>query len=204
MNRYFLSLAMFGGLFFNSEASLFWGGICGNSNNSIKYTYGQEGNSVTWTEPRVDDKGFTTYVPIRQRIPGDFSPPDLVVDIEVTFERVTELEGRDESGCQTNSEEEKSWRSGWSDYLGKVTIVKKDGSSFPKGSRNLSQDGKTISAHLMCILWAISPRARSLSTRGLKQILGWIFLKKVRWDLANWRVERKIRSPNGPRPASFP
>ena len=153
MNRYLLSLALFSGLFFNSEASLFWGGICGNSNNSIKYTFGQEGNSVTWTEPRVNDKGFTTYVPIWQRIPGDFSPPDLVVDIVVTFEEVMELEKGNETGCQTNNEEERSWRSGWRDFLGKVTIVKKDGSSFPKDTRNLSQDGKTISAHLMCTSW---------------------------------------------------
>ena len=153
MNHYLLSLAMFSGLFFSSGANASFGGgstHCSNSNDTIKYsTRIQDENSVTWSEPQVDDKGRTSYVPIQRKIPSYFSPPDFVVDIEVIFERIMELEKVHKSGCRSGGEKW-SWESGWTDFLGKVTIVKKDGSAFPKDTRNLSQDGKTISAHLMC------------------------------------------------------
>ena len=156
MSRYLLSLAMFSGLFFSSNVKSAAEYNCSNSDGSIKYAGGQGGDIVTWTEPQIDDKGRTSYVPIRQRVPsGSSSRPysfdPLYVDVEVTFEVAMELEDgykENKSGCQEGVKE--SWVSVRRDFLGKVTIVKKGGLSFPEGTRNLLQDGKTISAHLMC------------------------------------------------------
>ena len=145
--KYLLSLALLGGLF-SGDAKAFWGVLCSNGHGSIKYTDGREGSSVTWTEPQVNDRGHTLFVPVRRLIPGDFGPPDPVTDVEVTFEELREFEG--ESECR-QGQGEWTWVSGWRDYLGKVTIVKKDGSSFPEGTSYLSEDGKTLSAHIICL-----------------------------------------------------
>ena len=151
MNRYLLSLAMLGGLFFGSDASAAWELNCSDGTGTIKYSRAAAGQVVTWTEPQVTDQGVTVYVPVRRR----FSPPDIE-DIEVTFEELQELDKGDETGCGIEEEtriwrgREGSWISGWRDSLGRITIVKKDGSTFPEGSTNLSPDGKIISAHLIC------------------------------------------------------